>query len=354
MSLQDHEDLDTLELSPGKLARCIYEAIEVPAGALSVARIKGGQSNPTYTINFDGRPELVLRKKPAGKLLPSAHAIDREFRVMSALSESGVPVPRMKFYCDDETVIGTAFFVMEHMAGRNFWEPTLPALPKTHRRAIYRETVRVLAALHSIDPAAVGLNDFGRPGNYFARQIDRWTRQYRASETEPIPAMDRLANWLPKRIPQGDESGIVHGDYRFDNLIFHPSEPRVLAVLDWELSTIGHPLADLSYHVMTWRMPQNLRGLSDADLPALGIPEEQEHIESYRHYTPLLRFRRRDWEFAMAYNLFRVAAIRQGVLRRGLDGNAASEHALEAGARAREAARIGWEIAERIENDQTL
>ncbi len=225
------------------LERYLRAQIDGFEGPLTAVQFEGGQSNPTFRLDAGGR-SYVLRRKPPGKLLPSAHAVDREFRVMRALAGTAVPVARCHCLCTDETVIGSMFYVMDFVPGRVLWDPLLPGMTPPDRAAIFDEANRVIAALHSIDPAAVGLADYGKPGNYFARQIDRWSRQYKASETEPIPAMDRLIEWLPHNVPPGDETAIVHGDFRLDNLIFHPTEPRVLAVLDWELSTLGHPMAD--------------------------------------------------------------------------------------------------------------
>jgi aminoglycoside phosphotransferase (APT) family kinase protein len=319
-----------------------------PAGPIEVAQFKGGQSNPTYELTAGGR-SWVLRRKPPGKLLQSAHAVDREHRVMAALRETGVPVPRVFGYCEDPEVIGTPFFVMEHVAGRVLWDPTLPQASPGERRAIYDEMNRVIAALHGVDPAAVGLSDFGRPGNYFARQIDRWSKQYRASETEPIAAMDRLIDWLPRNLPAAEETAIVHGDFRLDNLIFHPSEPRILAVLDWELSTLGHPLADFSYHCMTWRMPTGVfRGLGGVDLAPLGIPSEAEHVAAYVARTGRPAIDDAEWGFCVAYNMFRLAAILQGIMGRVKDGTAASAEAMLAAQAARPVAELAWQQVERM------
>jgi aminoglycoside phosphotransferase (APT) family kinase protein len=244
----------------------------------------------------------------------------------------------------DEGVIGRSFFVMDYVEGRVLWEPSLPGMMRSERAAIYEEMNRVIAALHRVDCAAIGLADYGKPGNYFARQIDRWTRQYQASETEKIDAMDRLIEWLPRHVPAGEEIAIVHGDYRLDNLIFHPAEPRILAVLDWELSTLGHPLADFSYHCMSWRIPPGqFRGIAGLDLQALGIPGEAEHVAAYCRRTG--RQGIAHWDFYLAYNLFRIAAILQGIMKRALDGTAASRQALDAGRRARPLAELGWEYA---------
>jgi aminoglycoside phosphotransferase (APT) family kinase protein len=316
-------------------------------GPLSVAQFQGGQSNPTYLVTGkSGR--LVLRAKPgpAAKLLPSAHAVEREFRVITALGKAGFPVPPTHFLCEDEGVIGRAFYVMDYVEGRVLWEQSLPGMSARERGAIYDEMNRVIAALHAIDYVAAGLADFGKPGNYLARQIARWSKQYRSSETEPIEAMDRLIAWLPEHIPAGEATSVVHGDFRMDNLIFHPSEARVLAVLDWELSTLGHPLADFSYHCMSWHIPPGeFRGIAGLDLESLGIPREPQYIASYCARTG--RAAIGNWNFYLAYNLFRIAAILQGVAKRALEGTAASAQAQDAGRRARPLAELGWKYAEK-------
>jgi len=316
-------------------------------GPLHVEQFRGGQSNPTFKLTTPDRA-YVLRRKPPGKLLPSAHAVDREYRVVTALAGSGVPVARCYALCTDESVIGTIFYLMDYVEGRVLWDPRLPGMTPDERRAVFGEANRVIAALHCVDYAAVGLSDFGRPGNYFARQIDRWSRQYRASETEKIDAMDRLIEWLPGHIPEGERTSIVHGDYRLDNMIFHPSEPRVLAVLDWELSTLGDPMADLSYHMMTWRLSADeFRGLRGSDLAALGIPDEREYLRMYVERTGEPRTpSEADWSFYMAYNMFRLGAILQGIMARAVAGNAASERALQAGRQARPLAELGWKQVE--------
>jgi aminoglycoside phosphotransferase (APT) family kinase protein len=324
-------------------------------GPLSVEQFKGGQSNPTYKLVTPGTA-YVMRSKPgpAAKLLPSAHAIDREFRVMGALAGTDVPVPRMHLLCEDESVIGRAFYVMEFVQGRVLWDQSLPGMGNAQRAEIYDEMNRVIAALHSVDVQKVGLADYGKPGNYFERQIGRWTKQYQASITEPIEAMDRLIEWLPTHIPPGarDESevSIVHGDYRLDNLVFHPTEPRVLAVLDWELSTLGHPLADFSYHCMSWHIPHQMsRGIGGLDIASLGIPSEADYLRRYCERTgrgdPSALMA--DWNFYLAYNLFRIAAILQGIAKRVVDGTAASAQARQAGAGARPLADVGWQFAQR-------
>src|SRR5690348_987011 len=296
-------------------------------GPVTAERFAGGQSNPTYRLSA-ASGQYVLRRKPPGPLLPSAHAVDREFRVMRALAETAVPVPRVYALCEDDAVIGSAFYVMEFLDGRIFWDPRLPGLPAAERRAMFLSMNTVIAALHSVDYVAVGLSDFGRPGNYLARQVARWSRQYQASETEPQPAMDRLIEWLPRHLPLEGEARIVHGDYRIDNLIFHPTEPRVIGVLDWELSTIGDPLADFAYHVMAWRVsPELFRGLAGVDLAALGIPNEDEYVAAYCAHTG--RQQSANWEFYIVYSLFRLAAIMQGIAKRAIDGTAASRAAVE-------------------------
>jgi len=317
-------------------------------GPLEIAQFKGGQSNPTYLLAA-GNQRYVLRRKPPGKLLPSAHAVDREYRVIRALAGTDVPVARALALCEDDAVIGTAFYVMEYVAGRVFWDPQLPELARAERAAVHDEINRVIAALHSVDVEAVGLADYGRSGEYIARQVARWSKQYQASETEKIEAMDRLIAWLPENIPAGDETSIVHGDYRIDNVIFHPDEPRILAVLDWELSTLGHPLADFAYHCMTWRIPAGMfRGLAGIDFAATGIPAEREYVAAYCRRTGREGVPERDWEFYMAYNLFRLASIVQGVLARALQGNASSTQALETGRAARPLAEMAWRQVERL------
>jgi aminoglycoside phosphotransferase (APT) family kinase protein len=325
------------------------------AGPLRIEQFKGGQSNPTYKLLTPGAA-YVMRSKPGpvAKLLPSAHAIEREFAVMKALAGSAVPVPRMLALCEDEAVIGRAFYVMEFMAGRVLWDQTLPGLAPTERSALYAELSRVIAALHSVDIGAAGLSDYGKPGNYFERQIGRWSKQYQASITTPIEAMDRLMAWLPAHMPDSaldpSEVAIVHGDYRLDNVVFHPSEPRAIAVLDWELSTLGHPLADFSYHCMSWHIASSgaARGLAGADLAALGIPSEREHVRRYCELTgrrnPELVMR--DWNFYLAYNLFRIAAILQGIAKRVEAGTASSERARQTAAGARPMAELGWQFAQ--------
>ena len=317
------------------------------AGPLTVEQFKGGQSNPTFKLATPGR-SYVMRAKPgpAAKLLPSAHQVEREYRVMKALAASEVPVAEMLALCDDEAVIGRAFFVMSFVEGRVLWDPSLTEMARPDRAPIFEEMNRVIAALHKVDAAAVGLADYGKPGNYFERQVGRWSKQYRASETEKIEAMDSLIDWLPRNIPPGEETSIVHGDFRMDNLIFHPTEPRILAVLDWELSTLGHPLADFAYHCMTWHMPSGqFRGLGGLDLPALGIPTTEEYIKRYCERTG--RTGIPHMPFYLAYNMFRMAGILQGIMKRVVDGTAASAQATMMGKQARPLAELGWKYAQR-------
>jgi aminoglycoside phosphotransferase (APT) family kinase protein len=315
-------------------------------GPVTVKQFKGGQSNPTYLLESpSGR--YVLRRKPPGKLLKSAHAVDREFRVISALYAADFPVPRPYVLCEDEGVIGTIFFIMEFVEGRIFWDLDLPDSDPDERRALYDHANQTIADLHNFDVNKIGLEDFGKPGNYFARQISRWSKQYMASETEKIPEMDRLISWLPDNIP-GDESvTVVHGDFRLDNMIFHRTEPRVIAVLDWELSTLGHPLGDFTYHLMAWQMPEigiGSTGLAGKDLALLGIPSEDEYVATYCDRTGRTGgIENRD--FFAAYNFFRLAAILQGIAGRVRAGTAASVHAEKAAQAVRPLATIGWRYA---------
>jgi aminoglycoside phosphotransferase (APT) family kinase protein len=314
-----------------------------------VEQFKGGQSNPTYRLTDRHGKRYVLRRKPPGKLLPSAHAVEREYRVIRALYETGFPVARPYVLCEDEAVLGTAFYVMDYIDGRVLWDQSLPGMSKAERFAIWDELNRVISKLHLIDYRAAGLESFGRPGSYIERQIARWTKQYRASETERVPAMDNLIEWLPKNIPPEAATTVVHGDYRLDNTIFHPSEPKILAVLDWELSTLGDPLADFAYHCMSWHIPPGqFRGIAGLDLAALGIPSERGYVQSYCERTGRGEIDASHWDFYLAYNLFRIAAILQGILKRVVDGTAASAHAREAGSRARSMAELGWQQVERI------
>jgi aminoglycoside phosphotransferase (APT) family kinase protein len=325
------------------LARYLRTRLPGCDAPLRVLQFEGGQSNPTYYLAA-GDHAYVLRKKPPGKLLPSAHQVEREYRVMSALQGSDVPVPRTRLLCEDALVIGTPFYVMDHVPGRVLTDARLPGFSAAERTALYLDTVRVLAALHSLDPAAVGLGDFGRPGNYYARQISRWSQQYQASQTEDIASMKALMDWLPAHIPASDETRVVHGDYRIGNCIVHPSSPRISAVLDWELSTLGHPLADLAYFCQGYR-GEGVAGqsLGGVDLGALGIPDETAVVERYCALTG--RKGIEGWSFYLVFVMFRSAAIVQGVYKRGIDGNAASERAHEYGAMVRRHADRALELA---------
>jgi aminoglycoside phosphotransferase (APT) family kinase protein len=330
-----------------RLEAWLSKNVEGYRGPVAAERFAGGQSNPTYRLGA-ASGQYVLRRKPPGPLLPSAHAVDREFRVLRVLAETAVPVPRVYALCEDDAVIGSAFYVMEHLDGRIFWDQRLPEIASAAERAAMFDSMnRVIADLHKVDYAAVGLGDFGRPGNYMGRQIARWSRQYRASETESIAAMDNLIEWLPEHLPPESPPAIVHGDYRMDNLIFHKSEPRVIGVLDWELSTIGDPLADFAYHVLTWRVtPELFRGLAGVDFAALGIPGEAEYVAAYCRRTG--REAIAGWEFYLVYSLFRIAAILQGIAKRAIDGTAASADAAEQGKLARPLAEQAWQLAQSL------
>ena len=339
---------DTQRFDTTNLERYMREHVAGFSGPLEVEQFKGGQSNPTFMLKA-GSGKYVLRRKPPGKLLPSAHAVDREYRVITALATTDVPVARTYCLCEDDSIIGAMFYIMDCVEGRVLWDPSLPGMQPDERRAIFGEMNRVIAALHTVDYKSIGLEGYGKPGNYFARQIDRWSKQYKASETEKIEAMYNLIEWLPKNIPAGDATSIVHGDYRLDNMIFNQTEPRVLAVLDCELSTLGNPMADFSYHMMTWRLaPNEFRGLRGHDLKALGIPTEEEYLEMYLKRTGFSAASASDWGFYMAYNMFRMAGILQGIMGRVVGGNAASSQAMEAGKRARPMAEMGWKQVEKI------
>ena len=324
------------------------------SGPLTVELFKGGQSNPTYKLVTPQR-SYVMRSKPGpvAMLLPSAHAVEREFKVMSGLAGTAVPVPRMDCLCEDESVIGRAFYIMEFMQGRVLWDQSLPGLTPAERGAIYDEMNRVISSLHTVKFAEQGLAGYGKPGNYFDRQIGRWSKQYVASVTQPIAEMDRLMEWLPAHIPAAARDpglvSIVHRDFRLDNLMFHPDQPRVIAVLDWELSTLGHPLADFSYHCMAWHVPHQLsRGIGGLDLAGLGIPSEAEYIRRYCERTGLITpaALAPDWSFYMAYNMFRIAAILQGIAKRVETGTASSAQAVASGAGARPMAELAWKFAQ--------
>ena len=333
------------DLPVEKLGAWLEQAVGDFHGLHTARKFAGGQSNPTFLLEADsGR--YVLRRKPPGALLASAHAVDREYRVLRALAPTDVPVPRALALCDDDTVIGSMFYVMEFLDGRILWEPTLPELDAARRARVYDEMNRVLVALHSVDVGAVGLADYGQPGNYYARQLNRWTKQYRAAETERIEAMEALMTWLAGRLPADDGRVVlVHGDYRLDNLMFDATEDRIVAVLDWELSTLGHPFADLAFQCMQWRLPQGaaaLRGLGGEDRAALGIPREEEYVARYCAAMGIGAIP--DWTFYLAISFFRLAAICQGVYKRGIDGNASSTEALRFGEAARMIASAGASV----------
>ncbi|MFO1115629.1 MAG: phosphotransferase [Beijerinckiaceae bacterium] len=338
--------LDVTKIDEAALARWLESNLEGFRGPLTATKFGDGQSNPTYGIAA-ASGAYVLRRKPPGVLLKSAHAVDREFRVQRALAGSGVPVAQMYVLCEDDSVIGTAFYVMQRIDGRIFWDPSLPDVSREDRGKIYDEMNRALAKLATTDPARVGLGDFGRPGSYFERQFKRWTDQYRASETRTVAAMDSLIAWLADRVPEDDgRVSIVHGDYRLDNMIFHPTAPRLLAVLDWELSTLGHPFADISYQCMQWRTDSKgiFSGLGGIDRKAIGVPTEEEYVAKYceRIGVPNIPH----WDFYIAFNFFRLAAIIQGVKKRALDGNGSNpERGLKMGEMVPVLAELGLEIA---------
>ena len=336
------EVLEAHRFDVGALERYLERHVEGFEGPLHVQQFLGGQSNPTYCLSAGGQ-RYVLRRKPPGKLLPSAHAVEREFRVIAALAATGVPVPRAYTLCEDPGVIGTAFYVMEYVPGRILSDPALPELSPEERARIYDHMNEVLARLHRLDWQALGLGDFGRPGNYYARQIHRWTSQYRASETERIEAMERLMEWLPAHIPEDDRTTLVHGDFRLGNTVVHPTEPRLVAVLDWELSTLGHPFADLAYNCLPYRLsPVEFDGFLGEDLAKLGIPSEEAYLAAYCRRTG------RDgiphWDFYIAFAMFRLAGIAQGIMGRVIAGTANAPNARERGARARPLAETGWAL----------
>ena len=330
-------------LNEAALDAWMRENVEGYSGPLAIRQFKGGQSNPTYELTTAARA-YVLRRKPPGTLLPSAHAVDREFTVISALHAQGYPVARPYALCTDDAVIGSMFYVMDKVDGRVLWDLKLPGMAPAERRAIYEAQVDTLAALHRFDPAEIGLGDYGKPGNYFERQVGRWTKQYRASEIDPIPAMDRLIAFLPESLPPQGPTRIVHGDFRLDNLIMAPDAAEVRAVLDWELSTLGDPMADLSYLLIGWVIPATQRnGLAGADIEALGIPSVEDVVARYAASSGTAPPDNLDWLFA--YNLFRLAAICQGIAGRVRDGTAASAHARTMAAQVPALAEAAWSFA---------
>jgi aminoglycoside phosphotransferase (APT) family kinase protein len=328
------------------LADYLRKALEDFSGPLKVRQFEYGQSNPTFLLST-GKREWVLRKKPPGKLLPSAHAVDREYRIIKALRETEVPVPKTYLLCDDDSIIGTPFYVMNLVEGRIFRDPTAPELASNRERSeIFDAMNDTLAKIHTVDWKAVGLADYGKPGNYMGRQVGRWTKQYEASKTDDIESMDRLIDWLPKNIPEDDSTTIAHGDFRLDNLIVHPTEPKVMAVLDWELSTLGHPLADLAYNCISYHIPSEggiRAGYSGLDVEALGIPTESDYVAAYCRRTG--RAEIANWAFFLAFSMFRLAGIAQGVYKRGLDGIASSDKAKTYGKFVEFLSDIAWQIA---------
>lgn len=327
-----------------KLADYLEQHVMGFRGPITTEKFAGGQSNPTFLLKAH-RGQYVLRRKPPGELLKSAHAVDREFQVISALADTDVPVAHAYHLCTDDSVIGSMFYLMEYIDGRVMWDPALPALQPAQRTAIYAEMNRVLAALHAVDIHSAGLADYGKPGNYFERQVGRWTKQYRASETEPIAAMETLINWLPAHMPADDGCiALVHGDFRLDNMLFHPTEPTVLALVDWELSTLGHPFADLAYQCMQLRMAHDgiMPGLGGLDRQALGIPSEQDYVAEYCQRRGIKDIEH--WNFYLVFSFFRFAAILQGVKKRALEGNASSPKALQMGELVRPLADMAVEL----------
>ena len=317
-------------------------------GPMSLNRITGGQSNPTYRIDADSG-SYVLRQKPMGTLLPSAHAVDREFRVLKALYGTGVPVPKVHAICSDPAVAGSMFYVMDWVPGRVVHDPLMPGFSPSERTAVFDSLNESIARIHALDPEAIRLGDYGRPGAYVERQVARWTKQYRATETIENTAMERLIEWLPRHMPEGGDTRLVHGDYRLDNVILHPSEPRVVAVLDWELSTLGCPLCDFANHMMVWRIPPDLfRGLAGADLPVLGIPDEELYLRQWLVRTG--RQRPDNWDYYVVLGIFRIAAILQGIAHRAMQGNAADPNAAAVGAKAKPLAELAWDMVQRIEH----
>lgn len=333
-------------LDTEKLAAYLEANVSGFQGPLTATKFEGGQSNPTFRIDA-ASGAYVLRRQPPGELLKSAHAVDREFRVMHALAGSDVPVPKVLHLCEDREVVGSLFYLMEFCDGRIFWDAAIPDVDNAARTAMYDEMSRVLAAMHSVDLEQAGLADYGKPGNYFERQLGRWSKQYEASKLRDIPAMDSLMAWLHEQLPEDDgQVSLVHGDYRLDNMMWHPTEPKVIAVLDWELSTLGHPLADLAYQCMQLRMPQQeggtLAGLAGKDRGALGIPSEQDYVRLYCERRGIERIE--NWEFYLAFSFFRLAAIVQGVAKRAEDGNASSKQAKQIGAMVEPLANMAMQI----------
>lgn len=335
------------QLNEARLAEYLTDQVPGFSGPFQIEKFAGGQSNPTYLVTCPDH-QYVIRRKPPGDLLKSAHAVDREYAVLRALQNTAVPVARPLCLCEDASVIGSMFYVMSYVPGRIFWNPALPELDKENRSAILNEMVTVLANLHEVDVGAVGLAGFGKPGNYFERQLDRWSRQYRAAETQPIKNMESLMGWLADNMPEDDgQVSLIHGDYRLDNIIFDPQQPGALALLDWELATLGHPMADLAYFCMCLRLPPDgqIKGLGGLDRAALGVPTETDLIARYCSLRGVDRIE--NWAFYLAFSFFRLAAIAQGVLKRALDGNASNENALEAGSMVTVLAQLALDLIEK-------
>lgn len=329
-----------------ELARWMEAHVPEFCGPVTATPLAGGQSNPTFRL---GAPsgEYVLRRKPLGTLLQSAHMVEREYRVIAALAGTGVPIPRVHALCEDQAVIGSTFYIMEFVPGRVFIDPRLPGLSAIDRAGIFDSMNDTIARLHQVDPFAVGLEGYGRPDNYLQRQFARWSKQYRLSETVAIPAMDRLIDWLPSRLPEGSEARVVHGDLRLDNMLIHPTEPRVVAVLDWELSTLGDPLADFANNTLAWWLePDVFRGLLGVDLPGLGIPSAAEYVAAYNKRTG--RQPGPGWDVYVVFNLFRLAAIVQGIAKRSEDGTASDPSAAALGRMATPIADAGLRLAETL------
>ena len=340
---------DALKFDEAGLENWLERNVADYSGPAQISQFKGGQSNPTYEVRA-GSGSYVLRRKPPGKLLPSAHAVDREYRVMKALGDQGFPVPRVHGLCEDDDVIGTAFYLMDKVEGRIFWEPHLPMLEPAERGAIYDEMNATLAALHSFEPGTIGLGDFGKPDNYVARQVARWSKQYMASRTDDVGEMDRLIAWLPDAIPEQGPARVVHGDYRLDNLILDQNTPKIAAVLDWELSTLGDPVADFTYHCMQWHMPRSKSGagtgsLLGLDLETFGLPGLEHYMSAYEDRTGFSVTEHADFYFA--YNFFRLAAILQGIVGRVRDGTATNENAAAMATQVRPLAETAWSFARR-------
>lgn len=339
----EQQSADRKPLDARALEQWMTEKVANFRGPLTVHRLAGGQSNPTYKLSTPMR-HFALRRKPFGTLLPGAHAIEREFKVLRALGSTAIPVPNVLALCDDPAVIGAAFYVMDFVDGEIFVDPRLLQRSAADRAKIFDGLNQLVANLHSVDYRAAGLADFGRGGNFMERQVALWSRQYRASQTQDIVAMDRLIEWLPAGIPPGEEIAIFHGDLRLDNVVFDRMDLRPIALLDWELSTLGHPLADFAYHVITWRLPNDLfRGLGDVDLAALGIPSEADYVAAYCRRTG--RSGIENWTYFLVYGLFRLASILQGVAKRAADGNASDANAAVVGAKAKPVAELAWSLA---------